>query len=209
MVVSLPKGCVLGPLIMAISAYSDEQELKEIGVKDSKLLPHPKRLELAKFIKSNCFSATVVITAEELNSLMKLYSLNEIEAIKTAELIDMLPNDVEEVVVDSPDAIPKNYARRIRKYTKKKIKITSENKADFNHPIVGAASIMAKVERENQIDKIKKIVGCNFGSGYSSDQVTTDFLKKNFENEKLLPYIRLKWITYRNLVEGKLQGKLF
>jgi len=47
------RGCLAGPLVIAGVSVTEEQErkLKEIGVKDSKLLSQKKRVELAEQIE--------------------------------------------------------------------------------------------------------------------------------------------------------------
>jgi ribonuclease HII len=78
-------------------------------------------------------------------------------------------------------------------------KIRSEHHADRNHPVVSAASIVAKVRRDAYIQRLHKIHG-GFGSGYPHDEVTIAFLKRFIENSEMLPSItRLSWATVRNL----------
>ena len=47
-----------------------------------------------------------------------------------------------------------------------------------------AASIIAKTTRDAEIEKIKKKIGIDFGSGYTSDPVTCKFLKENSHKYK-------------------------
>ena len=63
--------------------------------------------------------------------------------------------------------------------------------------IVGAASIVAKVTRDREIERIKKEVGIDFNSGYTSDTITQAYIKKRHEYPALLPYLRTKWSTLR------------
>ncbi len=93
---------------------------------------------------------------------------------------------------------------RIKKYLKLPLKLQCENKAEDAHPIVGAASIIAKVTRDREIEKIKEEVGEDFGSGYTSDPRTINFLSKNLKNPKFSPYIRTKWKTVSNAPQTKL-----
>lgn len=81
-----------------------------------------------------------------------------------------------------------------------------EHKADFNYPVVSAASIIAKVTRDNEIEKIKNKVGVDFGSGYLTDPKTTEFLKNYYE---LYPEIfRKSWSPYKELKFNKGQKGL-
>jgi ribonuclease HII len=75
------------------------------------------------------------------------------------------------------------------------MEIICEHKADLNHLVVGAASILAKVTRDREIEKLKKSIGINFGSGYPSDPLTQDFLRKNYS--KYPDIFRKEWASYK------------
>ena len=81
-----------------------------------------------------------------------------------------------------------------------------EHKADFNYPIVSGASILAKVTRDNEIEKIKKKIKVDFGSGYMSDPKTVGFLEKYYE--KYPELFRKSWMPYKDAVNKKFQKKL-
>jgi len=186
-----------------------EAELKKLGAKDSKLISPVGRERLYPIMKETCVEThTIKITAEELNVLMDKFSLNEIEAMKAAELLKLLKKKPAKLFVDSPDGVAKRFEERIRAYLPKesnlKLEICSEHKADYNYPVVSAASIVAKVDRDAEIEKIKKIVGEDFGSGYSSDPRTIDFLKRNLARPEVRKFVRMKWETVAKLGQTKL-----
>ncbi|NUN11196.1 ribonuclease HII [Candidatus Micrarchaeota archaeon] len=195
------RGCVIGPLVVAAFKIDEKLEptLKELGVKDSKLLlPVARKKVYDKLVSyEHCLK---IISATELNELMgKRVSLNDIEAMKIAECLKELDGEKTTVFVDSPDSIPEKFTKRIKKYEKISAKIVSENKADSKYLCAGAASIIAKETREMEVVRIKKIIG-DFGSGYSSDEKTIAFLKNNYgKNSKLEEFIRTKWATIKNL----------
>jgi len=198
------RGCVLGP--MAICAYACgaelESELKKIGVKDSKLLGPRLREKLFPQIAKHGKYELELISAEELTKLMsKKVSLNEIEAMKIADALKRLKKKAkfEKVIVDSPDPVASKFEKRIRKYFDYKFQILAENHADYNYPCVGAASILAKVTRDAELEKIKKIVGEDFGSGYTHDEVTIAFLKRRINDPRVSPFVRHKWETAKRL----------
>ena len=58
---------------------------------------------------------------------------------------------------------------------KTKTKIISSHKADRIFPVVSAASIIAKVERDSEIAILREQYG-DFGSGYLTDEKTMMFL---------------------------------
>lgn len=201
------RGCVLGPLVIAVAVAKPDVEagLKEQGVKDSKMLSASARERLAKVVRKECGVLVERVTAEELNKLMKKkISLNEIEAMRIAKMLMKLGSGIKIVYVDSPDTEAQRFERRIREYFDAPFDISCEHKADAKHPIVGAASIVAKTERDAAIAEIKKIVGYDFNSGYSSDPVTVAYLKENLDNPKLKPYIRTEWQTVANMRQKKM-----
>lgn len=143
------RGPVIGPLV--ICAYCiDEKELPELlklKVKDSKLLTPKQRASLySKLKKLSKDFKLAVIPAQEIDSRNAVgTNLNQLEALKIAELLDELRPDV--VYVDSPTS-PKaeKFAGMIfEKSVHKNIKIIAEHKADVKYPVVSAASILAKV----------------------------------------------------------------
>jgi len=211
------RGPCFGPMTIGISVMEKEteKELKQLGVKDSKEILPNKRKALIESIKLNCIEHRVLILEPiEINDLMTQYSLNEIEAIKIALLINELKSKPEIVYVDSPDAVKGAFEKRIRKYLNKyseKIKIVAENKADSKYVVVGAASILAKVKRDEEIEKLSEKFG-NIGSGYPADPNTKKFLAEYVEkNRKLPPFSRVFWSTCTKALEqiGSTQQKLF
>lgn len=202
------RGCVIGPMIIA--AVTDSPDLYSLKLKDSKLLSRSRRSFLFTEINKVSQSAVVKITALKLNELMSKMSLNEIELIYMAHAVNKLlsKNNISKVYFDCPETNTKTFVRKIKVKLKKNVKIIAEHKADTNYPVVSAASIIAKVTRDNEIEKIKKIVDFDFNSGYSSDEITIKYLEKNFNNPLFEPFIRKKWITYRRLADKK-QTKLF
>lgn len=198
------RGPCFGPMTIGIAVMDKENEkqLKVAGVKDSKLLLPAKRESLLKEVTSRSIEhKMIVLEPIEINDLMSQYSLNEIEAMKIAKLLNELENKIDIVYVDSPDAVKGAFEKRIRKYLNKKnenLKIIAENKADTNYVVVGAASILAKVKRDSIIEKLCKEFG-DFGSGYPSDPKTQNFLKNYVkENKKLPPFSRIFWKTCTN-----------
>ncbi|MBU0761453.1 MAG: ribonuclease HII, partial [Candidatus Altiarchaeota archaeon] len=78
------------------------------------------------------------------------------------------------------------------------------HKADDKYAEASAASILAKVERDRDIEKLKDIWG-DFGSGYPSDPLTQDFIRKLREKGAYPDFIRKSWST----VSSEKQAKLF
>lgn len=206
------RGPALGPMVIAITVIEKETEdqLLEMGVKDSKLLTREQRNDFFPKIKAMVKEyGSVHIEAMELDELMERKSLNEIEAMKIGKLLNDLKIKPELVFVDSPDFVEGNFAERIQRYLNFKVQIRSEHKADINYPVVSAASVIAKVERDFVIDKLAEEYGF-MGSGYSHDAHTIHFIEKWLNEKGSLPFFaRKQWATNKNLVDKKFQTKLF
>jgi len=191
------RGCIIGPMVICAAAINplEEYRMKEMGVKDSKKLSPNQREQLYPKVAHMTKYVTVKVSALELTEMMGKHNLNEIEAIKIAQAIDSLNLPKATVYVDSPDNVPAKFARRIEKYLKHKMKIISANKADDKYLIVGAASIIAKVTRDREIEKIKQEVGVDFNSGYTSDVITQKVVEEREKYPALDKYLRKKWST--------------
>jgi ribonuclease HII len=196
------KGCVIGPLVVAGVCLEqvNEGKLRKMGVRDSKKIPHQRRIELADKIRRVARVEVVKVDAEKLDEMMKHKTINEILKDCFAELILNLRPDV--VFVDSPDVIPDRLATELEKITG--CRVVAEHRADEKYIVVSAASIIAKVEREKEIEKIKEIAG-DFGSGYASDPLTREFLRKLVSQGKLPGYVRKRWKTVSNLSQQSLE----
>lgn len=202
------RGCLIGPLFVCGVAIDEDKLhiLKELGVKDSKLLTPEQREGLAVEIKKVADYYLTYITAEEINMKSNLgINLNRQEAMKMAECINALKPD--KAIIDAPSGI-NIFVNNIKKYSSHTCEIVAEHKADVNHPIVGAASILAKVERDKELRRIEKEVGIPLGVGYTHDKITIESVKNNFKNEGLSRYLRKNWITYINIKKEKEQKRL-
>jgi ribonuclease HII len=135
-------------------------------------------------------------------------NLDRIEAIKMAEIISM--SDADSVYVDSLTHNPKKFMGVIIEYLNGKSPVMNvENYADETYPVVSAASIVAKVERDRAIQEIKDKVKVDFGVGYSHDERTIKFVEELIKSRKPLPsFVRQSWITTQLLKEASWQRKL-
>lgn len=211
------RGPCFGPMTMSIAIIEKENEkkLKEIGVKDSKYILEKKRNTLFEEIKPFTIeNKTLTISNIEINDMMVNESLNEIEAIKVAELINKTKSKIDIIYIDSPDSGTGRFEKRIRKYLNKEknsIKIIAENKSDSKYVVVGAASILAKVTRDKEIKKLREEYG-DFGSGYPADPKTKLFLEDYYKrNNEIPPFSRIFWSTFKKYVNtsDRKQQKLF
>ncbi len=203
------RGPVIGPLVMAgvLIEEEKEQELKGLGVKDSKLINPKRRVFLFDKIRKLARRYDIlIIDPKEIDDALNSDSLNLnwLEANKTVELINRLkPN---KVILDCPSPNVAKYRRYVYELLDdKNIDIVSEHKADLKYPVVSAASILAKVTRDREIEKIKKKYG-DIGPGYSSNPITQKFLKENWNKHPEI--FRKSWISWKNHKNAKNQKKL-
>jgi ribonuclease HII len=205
------RGPAIGPMILAGIAIDEkqEQEIKNLEVKDSKLLSPKKRNSIFQKLKS--FRHHIEKTFPE--EIDACENLNTLEAMKSAMIINALTKNSEEkikVIIDCPSVNCNAWAKELKSFLNepKKIELVVEHKADFNYPIVSAASIIAKETREEEVLKLKRELKIDFGSGYPSDPKTIDFLKRNFSDEKFAKIIRHSWQTIKDIKKNSSQRKL-
>lgn len=204
------RGPIIGPLVIVCAAISEDRMdiLKENGVKDSKLLSEKQRGEIFKNIEHQIKYELVIIHPEEIDQAVnsQTYNLNWLEADKGADLLNKLDakleNETMKVIIDCPSTNLEAYKRHFKEHVDNEdIELIVEHKADLNHLIVGAASIIAKETRERELIKYKRKFKIDFGSGYPSDPTTKEFLKQNWNKKEYQHLFRKSWQTYKNLAD--------
>lgn len=192
------RGCVLGPLVMGGFLFDgvDQEELRRAGAADSKAISAARReAALPRLLALGTLSLRRVepIEIDEGN-------LNELEIRAFISLVAELRPD--RVYLDAPvhpRGIPRLQARLVRETGVSEWII--EPKADATWPVVGAASIGAKLARDAAIHALG-----NVGSGYPSDPVTRALLADLLRGGQPLPaWVRARWGT----IEALRQQALF
>ncbi|MBU3904592.1 MAG: ribonuclease HII [Nanoarchaeota archaeon] len=203
------RGSVIGPMVIAglMIDEKDEFKLREIGVKDSKLLTKVQREFMFDKIKNIAKDYVILsVSAKEIDELRKTINLNKIEGHKMAEILKTLKAD--KAYIDTPQVSTGKFKDFLFSISKTKTKMICENGADLKYPVCSAASILAKVTRDREIEVIKKKVGFDFGVGYSHDKKSIEFVQKCLKEKKNLEYLRHSWITVSELVKEKEQKRL-
>lgn len=168
------------------------------------------------------------INSEEIDQAIKSnVSLNQLEALNFARLIDSLKTEPNKVFLDSPDVISERFGMRVSLFSarnmhvkgikkkgqkndglvpsnSKRISVIAEHKADSVYPVVSSASIIAKVIRDREIDRITDHLGVDIGSGYPSDAQTIDAIKDNLANEEFSKFIRQRWKTMQIIRQARM-----
>lgn len=192
------RGSVIGPLVIAGVLIKEEDlpKLTQLGVKDSKLLSPNRRETLAIEIKRIAQKHSIVkLSPKEIDKVVqtgrKLHKLNRLEAQAMAKVIELLKPD--KAYVDASDVLEERFKQHILEYLPFKVEIISEHKADRKYPIVSAASIIAKVERDREIEELKTKYG-DLGCGYPTDPKTISFLQQCLEKSGEYPdFVRKSW----------------
>ncbi|KAI8074319.1 ribonuclease HII-domain-containing protein [Gilbertella persicaria] len=197
-------------MVYAVSycPLSRHQEFKKLGFDDSKKLTEEKRADLAKIIEKNkdwIGWAVYVISPQDISTGMfkkPVYNLNEMAHDATIRLIRQVLNEkvnVEEIYVD-PVGPSASYRSKLQSHFPG-IAITVEPKADSLYPIVSAASICAKVTRDQIVQnwvwtETGLELSKDFGSGYPSDPNTVKWMNNNEDSFFGFPSImRFSWKT--------------
>ena len=199
------RGSVIGPLVIAgISIKkSNIKKLEDIGVRDSKALTKNKRSFLFdKILDISEFVCIYKLDCKTIDENVYQKKLNKLEGIIMSSIIKYISADI--AYVDSCDINIDRYTNYLKSNLnlKSNINIIAMHKADRLNPIVSAASIIAKVTRDREIEILEEIFQ-NIGSGYPSDKKTMCFIKNWVKEYKEFPnFVRKSWrpikeITYR------------
>jgi ribonuclease HII len=202
------RGPVIGPLVIAGVSIDESnlETLKKLEPKDSKMLSKKRREELFDQIRAITDYYIVIVEPEEVDAALIApeLNLNKLEGIKMAETINKLHPD--KAIVDAPSTNIKEFTEFMRSHLENKdTELLLEHKADENYAVVSAASILAKVTRDREIEKLNKIYG-ELGSGYPSDPKTRAFLVENWDTYPQI--FRKTWATYKKIAITKKQKNL-
>jgi ribonuclease HII len=204
------KGPVIGPMCVGgvLLDESASNVLKNLGVADSKRISPKKRELLAGQIEKYSRRVFILeVSASQIDELRKLMSMNEIMVLAFSKVLGQLHPD--KAYVDAADVNEKRFGIRLLEEYRKDhpeispdLPVISKHQADAIYPVVSAASIVAKVRRDELIEEIKKDIGIDFGSGYPSDPKTKKFLADWYHKHDNLPeFVRHSWKTAENVIK--------
>jgi len=213
------RGPIIGPMVIAGAMFDKEADavLKKLGVKDSKMLFHPARIALAKEIQKLAVGCeAVAISPKEIdNAVNSAYNLNKLEAAKMGYIINSLTKGLSKsikitVYVDCPSVNILAWTNTLKSFLERDDLILKvEHKCDVNHVECSAASILAKVKREEEVENLKRMYNIDFGSGYPADPDTVAWLKEFGREFQKYGIIRESWQTWKNHEASEKQKKLF
>lgn len=202
------RGSVLGPLVVGGFVWDSEDQslLRAAGADDSKVLSHARRMEVRARLADLGRGVIRSIEATAIDDA----NVNHLEEQAFLDLVRVEKPD--RVFLDAPvhpAGIPKLRARLIAMSGVDDWVV--ECKADSTWPVVGAASIFAKVARDTAITTIDAVTVRDghgpIGSGYPSDPVTRAFLSGRIAASGPLPlFVRTRWATLDVLRQQSLFG---
>jgi ribonuclease HII len=200
------KGSVLGPMVIAAVGTPSEDSLSDLTVRDSKTHTAKERERLATIIRKRCRVTTVKIDAQEIDAIRLEMTMNACVARAHAQAINKISPKT--AYVDACDVNEFRYAEMVRSHLTRECEIVSEHHADSTFPIVSAASIIAKVTRDKEIQKLAKTYGV-IGSGYPADPITISWLSSYIDEFRHPPPIaRKSWKTVIAMIGKKEQSSL-
>ncbi|ARS89270.1 ribonuclease HII [Natrarchaeobaculum aegyptiacum] len=213
------KGPVLGSMFAA-AVHCERVDALPEGIADSKRLSPDRREKLAARIRADDRIAVGVaeITTARIDDpetdMNSLAVAAHAEAI--AESLVDLDAGPESAPVsglcDACDADADRFARRVAEACAGELEIPLEidarHGADDDDPVVGAASIVAKVERDAHVAGLAEEFG-PVGSGYPSDPTTREFLESYVDDHgELPPCARESWSTCKDVLAAAEQTGL-
>lgn len=206
------KGPVFGSMFAA-AVWVDDHDVLPAGVADSKTLTATRREELATTLREDdrvhvgvaeLSTDRIDDPATDMNSLTVATHAQAIDDV----LVDIDSEDPSHGLCDACDTDSERFARRVATHCTAAATIDACHGADETSPLVGAASIIAKVERDAHIASIAAEYG-EIGSGYPSDQTTQAFLESYVdEHGTLPPFARRSWTTCQRVLEAASQTGL-
>mgnify|MGYP001334262877 FL=1 len=207
------RGPVIGPLIVcAISIpSSDCHVLEEIGARDSKTLSKSKRDKIYKFIREEAIERNwnigiVECEPSRIDHNSSVSNLNDLEVTLFSEAIKNSNdnNDPGSIFLDACDVNQERFGNNV----KSKLgpswsdwRIISEHSMDSSNSLVAASSIVAKVTRDNAMQKLSNDIGIDLGSGYPSDPKTRSSINELISGENPHDCLRWTWSTVRRAWE--------
>lgn len=197
------RGSVLGPMAIAGVCIRKDQmrKIARMGVRDSKMHTPAERRRLFPLIRDAVDSYYVVcVPPRSIDASVRVHGLNMLEAKYMARVISRLCPDV--AYVDSCDTDAARFGRNVSRMSGGG-RVRSYHHADSRFAVVSAASILAKVTRDEAIRRIAR-GGHLVGSGYPGDRKTVSFLQSYYAANGGMPtFARKSWMPVKRIMGSK------
>ena len=204
------KGPVLGPMVAA--AVRVDPDALPGDVDDSKRLTPARREELASAVRDVADSVGIAVVSPERIDEPET-DMNTLTVDAHAEALSAVVIGEEAVYADAGDVSESRFARRVAAGVEERecgigVTVQAEHGADGRYPVVGAASVVAKVERDRRVACLRPEYG-DVGSGYPSDPRTRTFLREYVREHGSLPACaRASWKTCDDVLRAAEQSAL-
>jgi ribonuclease HIII len=166
------KGDYFGPLVVAAFWIEEDRidKIKELGVRDSKLVSDSRVLALATELEKIGRSSVVSMGPARYNELFaKMKNLNRILAWGHARAIENILEKAEAGEVISDKFGDENYIKNALLEKGRRVNLVQKVKAE-QEPVVAAASILARAEFLKRLQKLSEQTGIELPKG-ASDKV--------------------------------------
>lgn len=203
------RGPIIGPMIVAgvLVDNSTVPILEKLGVRDSKELTPTQRRELFARILD---LASYVVIVKIPPAVIDTVNLNRLEIQTIAHIVRRtltIYRDLDTIYMDAVGPASK-MASEIRRLSGFKGTIVAKPKADRRYLPVSAASIVAKVVRDEEIEKLRQLYGVR-GSGYPTDPHTLEWIREAYRESPHSPpwFVRRSWSTLKRVAPGWYRAK--
>jgi ribonuclease HII len=143
------RGCLAGPVVTTACIIPINTTNKIL--RDSKLMTEEQRNEAFLWIKNNCFYSISILDHNSIDQL-NIYQATKIAMQKSLlQLIHVMPFDINKIEYILTDAMPISWPLK----TNPNINIESFPKGETYSTSIAAASIVAKVFRDNLMKKLQ------------------------------------------------------
>lgn len=197
------RGPVLGPMVMAavVLLPEREQEFKDMGVRDSKLFgSSPKsrrdRSRLRPLIEERCVAFSVIeFEPSQIDEYCRRHGLDDLEREGALQLLKNVGATTEDRIVCDGESIFSPLKAHWPN-------LVAEPRADARHVSVGAASILAKVTRDDRMElafqRYEPEFGKINGGGYVNEPTRRFMEAYEAKYGQLPPETRTSW-TWRRV----------
>ena len=195
------RGAWLGPLVVGAAAVPRQalSRVADAGARDSKTLSPARREEILARLEQCAVLRSVEARPAEVDLHVVAGRLNELEARLFGTLAR--PFAPAEARVDACDTNARRFAASVARHAGPDVRVVARHHADATDPLVGAASIVAKVRRDRAVRELAERLGEPVGSGYPSDPVTVRFVRRTVDPARPLPpWLRSSWATTRRVI---------
>lgn len=180
-------------------------------VDDSKKLSPTRRRELAERLRGNDRVAVAIaeIPVGRIDSPGQ--DMNGLTVAAHADALTRTAEDGDSALLDAGEVDAARFARRVDDGTPIDVEVGAEHRADETDPLVGAASIVAKVRRDAHVAALSERHAPygGVGSGYPGDPDTRAFLREYVREQGRLPdCARKSWSTCDDVLAAAEQSAL-